>query len=77
MGDDQASASSLRQRYHAGGTATDDQLSASQLRARHGVTGGTGADQGSGGGMSPAVIIGVLILAAVVVGLVLKSQSGQ
>lgn len=68
MGDDQASASSLRQRYHAGGTATDDQLSASQLRARHGVVGGTGADKGAGGGINPVIIIGVLVVVVVAVG---------
>lgn len=30
-------ASELRQRYHAGGTATDSELSAKQLRARYGI----------------------------------------
>ena len=37
MGDDNLSASELRQRYHAGGSKADSELSASQLRARHGI----------------------------------------
>ncbi|KAJ8614552.1 hypothetical protein CTAYLR_000870 [Chrysophaeum taylorii] len=37
MADDSMSASQLRARYHAGGTASDADLSAKQLRARYGI----------------------------------------
>jgi len=37
MTDDALSASQLRQRYHAGGTASDADLTARQLRARYGI----------------------------------------
>lgn len=76
-GDDGASASELRNRFHAGGSMKDDQLSASQLRARHGVQGGTGADQGSAGGMNPMIIVGLLVLVAIVAGLALKLSGGD
>ena len=35
--DDGLSASELRQRYHAGGSASDAELSAAQLRSRYGI----------------------------------------
>ena len=38
MGDDSGlSASQLRQKYHAGGSASDADLSAAQLRSRYGI----------------------------------------
>lgn len=71
MSDDHSPASELRHRFHQGESMKDDQLSASQLRARHGVQGGTGADCG-GAGLSPAVIVGVLVVMAIVDGFAVK-----
>ena len=37
MSDDSLTASELRKKYAAGGTATDSELSAAQVRARYGI----------------------------------------
>lgn len=37
MSDSGLSASELRRKYHAGGTASDADLSAAQLRSRYGI----------------------------------------
>eukprot|EP00277_Geminigera_cryophila_P016173 CAMPEP_0179439582 /NCGR_PEP_ID=MMETSP0799-20121207/23210_1 /TAXON_ID=46947 /ORGANISM="Geminigera cryophila, Strain CCMP2564" /LENGTH=72 /DNA_ID=CAMNT_0021222133 /DNA_START=16 /DNA_END=234 /DNA_ORIENTATION=- len=63
MGDDQMSASALRNRYGRNGSATDSDLSASQLRARYGVENST--HQGGGGNGLIMVVIGLVVAIAV------------
>ncbi len=76
MGDDNLSASELRQRYLSkDGGLSDSQLSAAQLRARHGIASNQWKDQemkgkGGGGGSSVLTILILVVVAALVGGIV-------
>jgi hypothetical protein len=70
-GDDGFSASELRARYHAGGSAKDSELSSSQLRARYAVE--TNSFR-KGGNL--ALVYG-LVLIGIIAAYLLKMWSGK
>lgn len=68
MGDDNLSASELRQRFLKGGSIPDNELSAQQLRARHAIPSNskdfsTRAGDGDGSSMVIIVVIAVMCFA--------------
>lgn len=67
--DDSLSASELRSRYHAGGTAKDSELSSSQLRSRYAVE--TNTFRPGGNGWLIYAIVAIIICGAFILKLVL------
>ena len=66
MSDSQLSASQLRQRYGANGTAQDSELSASQIRARHGVKNNSFQSDSSYGHVIAFVCVALMLIVGIV-----------
>ncbi|KAF4735980.1 hypothetical protein FOZ62_027741 [Perkinsus olseni] len=71
--DDSMSAGELRRRYGPGGSAPDSDLTASQLRARHNIHNNSFKDDGSG--MTPMVVVALIVLLVAAAGAMLKYSS--
>ncbi|EEQ97602.1 hypothetical protein Pmar_PMAR021877 [Perkinsus marinus ATCC 50983] len=71
--DDSMTAGELRRRYGPGGSAPDSDLTASQLRARHNIH--NNSFKNDGNGMSPTVIVALIVLIVAAVGAMMKFSS--